>query len=146
MQAPGSSRCRGLSRFHLIDSNVSEHDALRQYHHKSPHEQATANVTLVPCTAQVAAVTQRHPGIRRLNVKGVDWPDGTLHAALGGMTALEMLCLGGTALSDSSLSVLGTLRTLRRLDISKATLGRYGSVRALVLMRRLWWLPRASNI
>ena len=82
------------------------------------------------CTVQVAAVTVRHPGIRRLNVKGVEWPEGTLHTALGGMTALEVLRLGGTALSDSSLSVLATLRTLRRVDISNATLGRYGSVSA----------------
>jgi hypothetical protein len=88
--------------------------------------------------AQVAAVTVRHPGIRRLNVKGVEWPEGTLHAALGGMTALEVLRLGGTALSDSSLSVLATLRTLRRVDISNATLGRYGSVSA----RGMLWKAR----
>ena len=79
---------------------------------------------------QVAAVTHRHPGIRKLNVKGVEWPEGTLRLALGVATKLEVLRLGGASLSESTLAVLGALTTLRRLDIQNATLGRYGPVRA----------------
>ena len=79
---------------------------------------------------QVAAVTHRHPGIRKLNVKGVEWPEGTLRWALGGATGLEVLRLGGAPLSESTLAVLGGLTTLRRLDIQNATLGRYGPVSA----------------
>ena len=63
-------------------------------------------------------------------MKGVEWPEGTLRCALGATTALEVLRLGGAPLSESALGVLGSLTTLRRLDIQNATLGRYGPVRA----------------
>jgi len=77
----------------------------------------------------VAAVTHRHPGIRKLNVKGIEWSEGALRWALGVTTGLEVLRLGGAPLSESTLAVLGGLTTLRRLDIQNATLGRYGPVR-----------------
>ena len=90
-------------------------------------------------------MTRRHPGIRKLNVKGVEWPDGALQRALAGTTALETLRLGGTALSEGALSVLGSLTTLRRLDMENATLGRYGPVRA-VAVRRSWQTLISDNL